>query len=56
MAKFVVMHTYIKPVEEVTRVLNQVSVPMARAMAAGQTPARCLKTWNPGAYGRLEPA
>jgi len=56
MAKFMVMHTYKKPVEEVVRVLEQVQVPMARAMAAGKTPARCLKTWNPGAYGRLEPA
>jgi hypothetical protein len=56
MAMFMVMHTYKKPVEEVARVLEKIQVPMAKAMASGQTPARCLKTWNPGAYGRLEPA
>ena len=54
MAKYIVVHTYKKSPEEVWKVFSDMGPEMARSMAAGETPARCLKTWNPFPYGRTD--
>ncbi len=54
MAKYIALHTLIKSAEEVSKALNEASPKLARAMAAGETPCKCIKTWNPSAYGRTD--
>ena len=54
MAKYLVLHTLKKSVEEVNNALNAGAPEMARAMAAGETPCKCIKTWSPLAYGRSD--
>ena len=36
------------------KVFAEVAPEMARAMAAGETPAKCIKTWNPIPHGRTD--
>ena len=52
MAKYMVLHTLKKSAEEVMKVFTEASPELARAQAAGETPAKCLKTWNPIPHGR----
>ena len=40
MAKYIALHTLKKSAEELTKALNTVSGELAKAMAAGKTPAR----------------
>ena len=55
MAKYMVLHTYTKGPEEFAAAFGpKETQEFARAMAAGETPAKCLKTWNPGPYGRTD--
>ncbi len=54
MAKYIALHTLKKSVEEVSKALNEGAPEMARAMAAGKTPCKCLKTWNPLPHGRTD--
>jgi len=54
MAKYIVLHTLKKSAEEVTNVLSAGALEFARAMAAGKTPCKCLKTWSPVAHGRTD--
>jgi len=54
MAKYIVLHTYKKSPQEVWKAFSTMGPEMARSMAAGQTPARCLKTWNPFPHGRAD--
>lgn len=54
MAKYIVLHTLKKSVEEVSKFMGETVPEFARAMAAGETPAKCLKTWNPGPHGRTD--
>lgn len=50
MKKFMAVHKPIKSSEEVTKVLNEGAPEFARAMAAGETKGRCLKTWSSFAH------
>ena len=54
MAKYIVLHTLKKSVEEVNNAFNAGAPEMARAMAAGETPCKCIKSWSPMAYGRTD--
>ena len=54
MAKYIALHTLKKSAEEVSKALNEAALEMARAMAAGETPCKCIKTWNPLPYGRTD--
>jgi hypothetical protein len=54
MAKYIAVHTLKKGVEETMHVFTEVAPEMARAMAAGETPAKCIKTWNPIPHGRSD--
>ena len=52
MAKYFAFHTLKKSAEEVSNALNQGASEIARAMASGETPCKCLKTWTPLPHGR----
>jgi hypothetical protein len=52
MAKYFALHTYIKEPAATWEFFGKGAPALAAAMAAGQTPAKCLKTWNPAAFGR----
>ena len=54
MGKYIVLHTLKKSVEEFSKFFSEGSPELARAMAAGETPAKCLKTWNPIPHGRTD--
>ena len=54
MAKYIVLHTLKKSAEELSKFMTEGSPELARAMAVGETPAKCIKTWNPIPYGRTD--
>jgi len=54
MAKYIVLHTLKKSAEEVSKALSEGAAEIARAMASGETPAKCIKTWNPIPHGRTD--
>lgn len=54
MPKYIALHTLKKSADEVMKVFTEASPEVARAMAAGQTPAKCIKTWNPIPHGRTD--
>ncbi len=54
MAKFMALHTYKKPPEEVWKFMDNMGPEIALAMANGETPAKCISTWNPFAKGRSD--
>ena len=55
MAQYIVLHSYTKdPTEFAAFFTPEVALGMAKAMAAGETPARCIKTWDPSQHGRLD--
>lgn len=54
MAKYIVLHTLKKSVDEVVKVITEATPEFARTMAAGKAPAKCLKTWNPIPHGRSD--
>lgn len=54
MSKYIVLHTLKKSADEVMKVFGQATPEIARAMAAGETPAKCIKTWNPVPHGRTD--
>ena len=54
MAKYIALHTLKKSAEEVMKMFTEASPEVARAMAAGETPAKCIKTWNPIPHGRTD--
>ncbi len=55
MAKYFALHTLKKSPEEFSEFFNEEAMAqLARAMAAGQTPAKCIKTWNPIPHGRTD--
>ena len=54
MAKYIALHTLKKSAEEVMKAFAEASPESARAMAAGETPAKCIKTWNPIPHGRTD--
>jgi hypothetical protein len=54
MASYIVLHGYKTKPEEAWAALGAVAPSAAVTMAAGQAPARCIKTWNPFAHGRAD--
>lgn len=54
MAKYIAFHTLKKSADEFLKAITAGSAGIAQAMAAGKTPARCLKTWNPIPHGRTD--
>ena len=54
MAKYMVLHTLKKSVEEVSQFLSAVAAEVAQVTAAGEAPAKCIKTWNPIPHGRTD--
>ena len=54
MAKYIALHTLKKSAEEVMEFFAEASPEIARATAAGETPAKCIKTWNPIPHGRTD--
>ena len=54
MAKYIAVHTLKKSAEETMEAFTAAAPEMARAMAAGETPAKCIKTWNPIPHGRTD--
>ena len=54
MAKYMVLHTLKVSPEQVLKSLSEEAVEGAKAMASGQTPARCLFTWSPLLHGRAD--
>ena len=54
MAKYIALHTFKKSAEEFTKFFTEASPEFARAQAAGETPAKCLKSWNPIPHGRTD--
>jgi len=52
MAIYFTFHRLKKPGQEVASALIRGMPAMSRAMAAGETPCTCLKTWSPLAHGR----
>jgi hypothetical protein len=55
MAQFIVVHGYKKDPAELDAFFTPAAaVGMAKAMQAREMPARCIKTWSPGQYGRRD--
>lgn len=54
MAKYMVLHTLKVSGEEMTKVFNEKGSEFAKAIAAGEIPAKCCKTWNPIPHGRTD--
>ena len=54
MGKYMVLHTLKASPEQVLKALSADAVEYAKAMASGQTPARCLFTWSPLLHGRSD--
>ena len=54
MALYVAVHTYKKDPAEFSAFFTARAMYYARTMAAGQSAARCLKTWDPSGQGRLD--
>jgi hypothetical protein len=54
MAKYIAVHTLKKSAEEVMNAWPELAPKIAKEMAAGKTPAKCIKTWNPIPHGRKD--
>jgi hypothetical protein len=55
MAQFLVVHTFKKSLEEYAAFATQERMAeFAKAMAAGQFPAKCVKTWDSLNYGQAD--
>jgi len=54
MAKWIAVHTLKKDPDEVMQAMGDNSPEFARSMAAGETPAKCIYTWNPIPHGRKD--
>lgn len=52
MALHIVLHTPKKDPKDIAAFFAKNAVRFAVDMAAGKTPAVCIKTWDPGSYGR----
>jgi hypothetical protein len=54
MAVYFAVHTQTNDPKKFNAHFAAVAMPIATAMATGKTPAKCIKTWNPGGYGRVD--
>ena len=51
----IVVHKLKTSVEQFSAAMDSEDMPiLAKAMAAGETPAKCLKSWNPLPYGNTD--
>ena len=46
MAKYIAVHTLKKSPDDVNNAFAELSPKFAKANAAGENPAKCIKTWN----------
>ena len=52
MSLYIIIHNLKTSLEEFSSVMeSEGPMELAKAMATGQTPAKCLKSWNPLPYG-----
>ena len=52
MAEYFIGHSLKISADEFSSAMQSEAVPdLAKAMDSGQTPAKCLKSWNPLTYG-----
>jgi len=55
MANYFIAHTLRISADEFSSAMQSETVPeLAKAMDSGQTPAKCLKSWNPLLYGNTD--
>jgi hypothetical protein len=54
MTLYIVVHHYKKDPAEFEAYFAARAMVYAKTMAAGQSPARCIKTWDPSRQGRLD--
>ena len=54
MTKYIALHTLKKSAEEESEALSAGAAETARAMAAGEFPAKCIYPWNPIPHGRTD--
>jgi len=53
MSLYIIIHNLKTSLEEFSSVMeSEGPMELAKAMATGQTPAKCLKSWNPLPYGK----
>ena len=52
MAQYMVVHSLKVPADQFSQAMEDDSITeFAKAMQAGETPAKCVKSWNPLPYG-----
>ena len=55
MAQYMVVHSLKVSADQFSQAMADDSMPeFAKAMFAGETPAKCLKSWNPIPYGNTD--
>jgi hypothetical protein len=54
MALCIALRTLKKSPKDINNAYPDLAPKMAKAMAAGETFAKCIKTWNPLPYGRKD--
>jgi hypothetical protein len=54
MAKYIAVHTLKKSPDDVNNAFTELSPKFAKANAAGENPAKCIKTWNSLPHGRTD--
>ena len=55
MAQYMVVHALKVPADQFSQAMEDPSMPeFAKAMHAGETPAKCMKSWNPIPYGNTD--
>jgi hypothetical protein len=51
MAQYFAVYTQKQDPKKFTAFFTEHAAYYAKTMAGGKTPAKCIKTWNPGPYG-----
>ena len=55
MAQYMVVHSLKVSAEQFSQAMEDPSMPeFAKAMHAGETPAKCMKSWNPIPHGNTD--
>jgi hypothetical protein len=54
MALYIALHTLKKSPDDINNAWPELAPKFAKAQAAGENPAKCIKTWNPLPYGRKD--
>ena len=54
MDKYIALHSLKTSAEEFVNAFAEITPEFAKAIASGQTPAKCIKSWNPIPHGRTD--